>query len=387
MIRSKTFLIKILKQMQIKHFLLLLVSVCLLLHSCKEDKSLTIKGKLIGGENSTAFLDRISLDNNTEALLSKPIAGDGSFELNMPEGVGSGLYRLRVGAQSLDFVLDGTENKIEVDADVAKFQSLEYSLKGAPAMEKFLKVVTDAKSNRIDPSVLMKMVETEEDPIVSFLIASKIFTFSHEFADLQTTAANKLKAKYPKEEWVSQFELLTKDLQKEKARIVATSLIQPNMTAPDISLPDVNGKMRSLSSLKGKVVLIDFWASWCGPCRMTNPELVKIYNKYKSQGFDVYSVSLDGFDNRTRKSLEGDKAQFTMQLDRQKERWLQAIKEDNLTWENHVSDLMKWDCAAAADYGVSSIPKTFLVAKDGSIAAVDPRYNLEEKVKEALSKS
>jgi len=90
-----------------------------------------------------------------------------------------------------------------------------------------------------------------------------------------------------------------------------------NATAPEISFPDVNGKQRRLSDLRGKVVLIDFWASWCGPCRKENPNVVRLYKKYKDKGFEIFSVSLDS-----------DKAA-----------WKQAIERDGLIWPNHVSDL------------------------------------------------
>src|SRR5690606_34789727 len=165
-----------------------------------------------------------------------------------------------------------------------------------------------------------------------------------------------------------------------KARKESTSLIQVGMQAPDIALPGPNGKEISLSDYKGKVVLLDFWASWCRPCRMANPKVVEVYKKYKNQGFEVFSVSLDGLDSRTRTAMANDEGQIKINLDRQKERWVQAIEADNLMWNGHVSDLMKWDSRAAALYGVSSIPKTFLIDKDGKIAAIDPRYNLEESL-------
>ena len=123
------------------------------------------------------------------------------------------------------------------------------------------------------------------------------------------------------------------------------------MDAPDISLPDPSGKNRKLSDLRGKVVLIDFWASWCGPCRRENPNVVRAYTKYKDKGFDIFSVSLDS---------DGGK-------------WQAAIQQDNLTWKNHVSDLKGWQSAAAKQYGVTSIPHTILLGKDGKIVATHLR--------------
>lgn len=130
-----------------------------------------------------------------------------------------------------------------------------------------------------------------------------------------------------------------------KAKRDAGAFLAPGKPAPDFTQNDVNGKPVSLSSLKGKVVLIDFWASWCGPCRKENPNVVKLYEKYKEAGFTVLSVSLD--DNKTN--------------------WLAAIEKDKLVWPNHVSDLKKWSNEVARLYQVSGIPFTVLVDKEGNI--------------------
>ncbi len=140
-----------------------------------------------------------------------------------------------------------------------------------------------------------------------------------------------------------------------------TAGIGVGLPAPEISLPNPTGKNITLSSLKGKVVLLDFWASWCKPCRMENPAVVKLYNQYKDKGFTIYSVSFDD----------------------QKENWTAAIQADGLVWPNHVSDLKGWQSAAGATYMVQSIPQTFLIDTDGKIIAVGLRSEeLAEKLKE-----
>ena len=121
--------------------------------------------------------------------------------------------------------------------------------------------------------------------------------------------------------------------------------------APHIAMRDPQGNIRKLSELKGQVVLLDFWASWCRPCRMENPNVVRTFNAYKDaafkngNGFTVFSVSLD----------------------QNKAAWINGIKKDGLVWENHVSDLQGWRNAAAGLYGVNSIPATYLIDGDGIV--------------------
>lgn len=133
--------------------------------------------------------------------------------------------------------------------------------------------------------------------------------------------------------------------------------------APDIVMKDREGNIRKLSDLRGKIVLLDFWASWCGPCRHENPNVVKAYMKYEPKGFTVFSVSLDN--NR--------------------DKWLAAITKDNLIWQNHVSDLKGWQSEGSALYRVTGIPATFLIDKNGTIVAKNLRGQaLEDKLAELI---
>ena len=137
--------------------------------------------------------------------------------------------------------------------------------------------------------------------------------------------------------------------------------------APDFTQNTPDGKPLALSSLRGKYVLIDFWASWCGPCRRENPNVVTAYNKFKDKGFTILGVSLD--------------------KDTGREAWLKAIEKDGLAW-NQVSDLKYWQNAAAKDYGVQAIPQNFLIDPTGKIVATNLRgEKLQETLNQLLSQA
>jgi len=138
----------------------------------------------------------------------------------------------------------------------------------------------------------------------------------------------------------------------------------PNITDPrlHIRLPDVKGDSIALASLKGKVVLLDFWASWCMPCRAANKRLVKIYDKYKARGFEIFSVSVDD----------------------EKRDWVKAIAKDKITWLQ-VNDPGSWGAQSAVDWNISVLPTTFLINKNGDVVVIDPEEKkLETAIKELL---
>jgi thiol-disulfide isomerase/thioredoxin len=166
--------------------------------------------------------------------------------------------------------------------------------------------------------------------------------------------AEALKRSYPNSGYAQSFVAKVEQMR-------ATAIGSP---APEINLPSPDGTPIPLSSLRGKVVLIDFWASWCGPCRMENPNVVRLYNEKKNQGFEVYSVSLD----------------------KDKTAWMKAIEKDGLIWPSHVSDLAYWSSVVVKQYGFQGIPFTVLVGRDGKILAKGLRgQQLEEAVTRYLS--
>jgi peroxiredoxin len=152
------------------------------------------------------------------------------------------------------------------------------------------------------------------------------------------------------------FDKLSKNVQESKAGVTYQTYLNTlkavavGAMAPDFAQPDTNGNLVKLSSFKGKYVLVDFWASWCGPCRHENPNVVKAFNNYKGKNFTILSVSLD----RPGK----------------KDAWLKAIHDDGLAW-NHVSDLKFWDNDAAKLYGIRAIPQNLLLDPDGKIIGKD----------------
>ncbi len=172
--------------------------------------------------------------------------------------------------------------------------------------------------------------------------------------DLFVQSAEKFKKDWPTSPFTKELVSMT-----EKIKVTAVGQL-----APEIALPNPSGQIVKLSSLRGKYVLIDFWAKWCGPCRKENPNVVRAYHRFKSKGFEVFGVSLD----------------------RNKQDWMQAIQEDGLVW-TQVSDLQYFNSQAARDYNIQAIPFSILLDKDGKIIAKNLRgAALERKLEEVLGK-
>ncbi|MFN8239142.1 MAG: TlpA disulfide reductase family protein [Bacteroidales bacterium] len=167
---------------------------------------------------------------------------------------------------------------------------------------------------------------------------------------------------YPESEPVKALHMQVQELVTSvNAQTGGNVLLEPGTIPPDITLPSPSGESISLSSTRGKIVLLDFWAAWCPPCRKENPNLVMAYNKYHGKGFEIFQVSLD----------------------KTKEDWTRAIQTDNLGRWIHVSDLQYWNSEVVKRYKVESIPFNLLLDKDGRIIAMNLRGpKLEEKLSE-----
>ncbi len=178
----------------------------------------------------------------------------------------------------------------------------------------------------------LKFAETNKDNLAGFYAAGSIDQVKYEQPLIKF--AEDIKPRFPNNKAVKSF----------VARMESVKVVSIGQQAPEFSLPDVSGKQTKLSDFKGKYVLLDFWASWCGPCRRENPNIVRLHDLYKAKNFTVLGVSLD--DNR--------------------EDWLKAIKDDNLNW-TQVTEMKRWDSETAALYKVDGIPASFILDPNGKI--------------------
>ena len=294
----------------------------------------------------------------------------------------------------VDFILEGGEIEITVDKDTVPNSTRKGTYNNDMLTEYYGSMKTlNKKANDFrakNQAAMMQAMQTQDTITMNKLkkdfeqISKQMEDVSAKFMDKNPKAyitALLLKqmagsGKMEITEIKSRFEKLDEKVKKSKdgkelsdmikqseEQEVAKAKVETGNTAPDFSAATPDGKTMSLKDAMGKVTVIDFWASWCKPCRMENPNVVALYNEYHSQGLNIIGVSLD---------KDGDK-------------WKEAIAADKLAW-NHVSNLKHWDEPIAKQYGVQSIPATFILDANGKIVAKDLRGDaLKAKVKELLA--
>ncbi|AIZ64012.1 hypothetical protein PK28_10495 [Hymenobacter sp. DG25B] len=269
----------------------------------------------------------VALDNSTNlelsgdaTRLSEGYTVKGSEDSEMLRQLGAVLGKGRASAQALEQRYNAAASAGRADS----MQAIEAQYMAAQAR---------------NSAAIKKLVRQRPTSVASAFVVNNLINPDEEFA-FADSMATLFKKAMPESRY-------TKAL---VARLDPMRVTAVGAEAPEINLNSPDGKPVALSSLRGKYVLLDFWASWCGPCRKENPNVVKAYQKFKGKGFEIYSVSLD----------------------QNRDKWLKAIKDDNLTW-THVSDLKAWDSAAGKAYGITSIPMSLLLDPQGRIIAKNLR--------------
>lgn len=241
----------------------------------------------------------------------------------------------------------------EQDAIDAKAKGATPEQRSSDAFEK--EITTSQKAlDAKQAEANKKFIQDNPDSYIS-LEALEMYAYNADYKDIA-----------PLYNGLSESVKHTKSGKEFGERLPKLKAIAIGAMAPEFTEADTSGKMVSLASFRGKYVLLDFWASWCGPCRRENPNVVKAYNKYKGKNFTILSVSLDRPNG--------------------KQKWLDAIHKDGLTW-NHVSDLQFWQSKVAGLYAVRAIPQNFLIGPDGKIIAHNLMGDdLEDKLAELFGK-
>ena len=360
----------------------LVVMLCSTLFAQRAINPVTINGTLGDkGGYKQIFLDTLN-GQNPWIFVTSTIDSAGNFKLVAPISA-TNIFRLRLEDNNFMMLILTPGEKIVIKTSTSKLgndafiqgsshtQLLYTAMNASQICESkkaaLNKQYNDAQSSPKHDSLSAIIIQQfrENDSIqktslkalidkqpasLAWLFFQDKFDMTNDFDTIDKIDAATYKA-YPDNVYIAQHHQQV-DIERK------TAIGSP---APEIELPDRDGKMRKLSSLKGKVVMVDFWASWCGPCRKENPNVLSIYGKYHDKGFEVFSVSLD----------------------KEKESCLKDITADKLIWLNHVSDLKYWKSEGAQTYGVTSIPYTVLIDRKGKIVAKKLRGDeLENKVKE-----
>lgn len=355
----------------------------LLFLSCQgEEKTGLIQGQISNAGGKTIFLDELT-SKSVNPKDSVTLDDAGKFSFN-PEIKEAGFFRIRIDQNNfaLIFLEPGKPLKLTGDAsNLGKTYQIQENDENKKLSEatKFLirngesgdslNQIANSNPNLMADTLLLKKLQNRFEEIknneIKFirkyvdqnpgsLTCIALIDRLNPESDLDSYKKldEGLMKKYPQSDF-------TKDFHSKVESLAKLAIGSP---APNIELENPEGTKISLNSLKGKVVLIDFWASWCRPCRMENPNVVRLYKEYKDKGFEVYSVSLD----------------------KSKEDWVKAIKDDGLAW-THVSDLGFWQSSVVKLYNITGIPQTFLLDKDGKIIGKGLRgEDLEKKLKQVL---
>lgn len=357
----------------------------------------SVSGKIEGLTNDTVYLIRLE-KNSMQQVDKQVVSEDGSFtfegNIESPQ-----YYNVRFnGDQSVNMIFD--DEKFSFTAD-AKAENYNLKIKGSKTNQDLVefsnyfsglvkerkKLESDYKrltaTNKRSDSVRiifdqLSGMENKRDQyarhFIDSIFPSKAIFFivpilnSEPHIDYQAELSKKLLEEYPDLELAQNYRESMESIVAQRDEMEAkqkNSPIAEGKKAPAISLPDPEGKVHSLDELKGNYVLLDFWASWCGPCRAENPNLVKTFKKYKDKNFKIFSVSLDADKNG----------------------WLKAIEKDHLDHEGwyHVSDLKYWQSEVVSSYQIQGIPFALLLNPQGVIIAKNLRgAALEAKLKEVF---
>ena len=369
------------KNLSLGLFIITIISIA----SCGaiSSKGTSFNGTISDGPNMKVYLDKMGPNNNTMVLGQGTTDAKGDFTIKVEETIQPAIYRLRIGESKLFLVLEDAPTNVMIKGTLDQISTNDITVTGSESAKNFMDAMNLLTTGRVTANDAIDYINNTPYPMAGMQMAITAFGNRPEYVNIHKTALGLLTKKYPTHEYVAEYTAFVSALEQAAMQSQSAEAIKVGMPAPNITLKNPEGKNYSLTDLKGKVVLLDFWASWCGPCRKANPHVVEVYNKYKDKGFTVFSVSLDGIDNRSKSRYPTD-AEFQAGLEQSKKNWLAAIEKDQLVWPYHVSELTKWDTQAARQYGVSGIPKTFLIDREGKIIAVNPRETLEQELLKAL---